>query len=160
MTSLPSVPRSQPTTATEKARYICDQDFAVGEDYNVADDGIMSYHEFLHYIALLLGRRLFDVPVIRQEWLKAVMTAAARAWLEAEQRFSVPRVRVLEVGSAKYMASSYWVSNRKSKDAGYRYRYPDVREGMRDTVAWFREVGWLDRSYRPHGAWKEYIAVK
>ena len=142
------------------AYYISDKDFALGEDYNVVDDSIISYHEFLHYIALLLGRKLSDIPFIKQKWLRLPMIALAKTWVELERRFGVPRIRVFEASSATYMASSYWISNKKSKDAGYTYRYPDVREGLRDTIDWFRKVGWLDKSYRPKGAWKEYMDAK
>lgn len=51
-------------------------------------------------------------------------------------------------------------SNKKTKDTGYRYHYPDVREGLRDLIDWFRCVGWLDKSYRPEAAWKEFIETK
>ena len=52
-------------------------------------------------------------------------------------------MRVFEIQSATYISSSYWLSNRKTLEAGYEYEYPDVREGLKDTVAWFRERGWL-----------------
>ncbi len=138
------------------AFFIADKDFAVGEDYNVVDDSVVSYYEFMHYLALMLGRKMRDLPLVKMKMLRPAMLLAAGAWLELEQRFGVPRVRILEVGSATYMSSSYWASNKKSKDAGYAYRYPDVREGLRDTIEWFRRVGWLDGSYRPKGAWKDY----
>ncbi len=86
------------------------------------------------------------------------MVSAAKAWLKLEQTVKVPRVRVFEVGSATYMSSSYWISNKKSKETGYTYRYPDMREGMRDTIDWFRQVGWLDMSYNPKGIWQENVA--
>ncbi|MBI5527529.1 MAG: NAD(P)-dependent oxidoreductase [Deltaproteobacteria bacterium] len=138
------------------ACHIAGRESGIGRDFNVVDDSVISYHEFLHYIALILGRRLTDLPVVKQTWLRPGMIAAAKAWLVLEQKFGVPRVRVFEVGSATYMASSYWISNRKSKETGYTYRYPDVREGLRDTVDWFRRAGWLDKGYRPRSAWREY----
>lgn len=35
--------------------------------------------------------------------------------------------RAFEPSSAVYVSSSYWISNKKSKETGFRYRYPDVR---------------------------------
>lgn len=139
------------------AIFIADKDFGLGEDYNVVDDSIISYHEFIHYIALLLGRRIRDVPVVRQTMLRPAALAAAKTWLYLEKNFNVPRVRILEVGSATYMASSYWVSNRKSKDTGFTYQYPDVKEGLRDTIEWFRWAGWLDPDYSPKATWQENL---
>jgi len=138
------------------ACFIAEKDPAMGEDYNVADDSIISYYDFVRYLALLTGRRMIDVPFVNLRLARPVMTRAAELWLLLEQKMHVPRVRVFEPSSATYMSSSYWVSNKKTKETGYTYRYPDVREGMRDTVAWFRKMGWLDPGYNPKGAWKEY----
>jgi len=149
---LPAIPRDARNYITtsvhveDLARFACgiaERPDAVGEDYNVVDNSIISYHEFLHYIALLTGRRMVDLPVITQPMLRPLAQGLARAWTAAERRLGIPRVRVLEVQSATYMASSYWLSNRKSLATGFEYVYPDVREGLKDTVAWMREVGWL-----------------
>ena len=40
------------------AAFIADREEANGEDYNVVDDSVVSYQEFLSYIALLVGRRI------------------------------------------------------------------------------------------------------
>ena len=72
-----------------------------------------------------------------------VFEAAAKLWTSAERRFGVPRPRILEVQSASYMSSSYWLDNRKSLGTGFEYKYPDVKEGLKDTIAWFRRMGWL-----------------
>ena len=116
---------------------------SLGEDYNVVDQSIVSFHEFLHYIALLTGRSMVDLPVLKNRWLRPVMVTAAKVWTQLEQRFGVPRVKILEVQSAEYIASSYWLSNRKSLRTGFEYDYPDVREGLKDTVAWMTQHGWL-----------------
>ena len=68
---------------------------------------------------------------------------SSKIWRWLEKEFDVPRLRVFEVQSAAYIGSSYWISNKKSKDWGFTYRYPDVREGLRDTIMSFRQVGWL-----------------
>jgi len=125
------------------ACYAADLDEAIGEDYNIVDNSIISYHEFLHYIALLCGRNLYDIPLVNLDTLQPLMQRAARAWRWLEKNLGIPRVRVFEIQSANYMSSSYWLSNRKSLETGYEYRYADVKEGLKDTVAWFREMGWL-----------------
>lgn len=139
------------------AVYISDKDFGLGEDYNIVDDSVVSYYDFINYIGLLVGRRIGNIPLANLRRMRPVMIAAAEAWIWLEEKFNIPRIRVFEPSSATYMSSSYWISNKKSKEAGYQYYYPDVREGLRDTVDWFRRVGWLDKSYNPRAAWKEYI---
>jgi len=129
----------------------------LGEDYNVVDDSIISYHEFLHYIALLTGRRMRDLPIVRQTWLRLIALFAANVWLVLEERFGVSRVRILEKGSATYMSSSYRISNAKSKRVGYVYKYPDVKKGLQETVDWFQRMGWLDSTYKPKSIWQENL---
>lgn len=141
------------------AIYIADKDFALGEDYNVVDDSVISYSEFIRYLSLLLGRRMPEIPFVNLALLRPFMIFAAKLWLKLEQKWGVPRIRVFEVGSATYMSSSYWISNKKSKETGYVYRYPDVREGMRDTIDWFRHVGWLDKKYNPKAIWQENMEL-
>lgn len=123
------------------ALHICGRREYVGEDFNVADNSIISYHEFLHYLALLTGRKMADIPFLPVSMLKPVASLVAQAWTALERQFGIPRVRILEVQSAEYISSSYWISNRKSLSTGFQYLYPDVKEGMKDTVAWLRETG-------------------
>ena len=125
------------------AAFVAERDDTIGEDYDVVDDSIISYHEFLHYIALLCGRRLVDVPLLPLSAVRGIAVPLARAWTFLERRLAIPRLRVLEVQSAAYIGSSYWLANGKSKRTGFDYRYPDVRAGLRETVAWFRDAGWI-----------------
>ena len=125
------------------AIFVSDRPDLIGDDFNIVDNSIISYHEFLHYIALLTGRKLRDIPLIPVTALYPIMARASALWTWLQRRFGIPRVRVFEVQSAEYISSSYWLSNRKSQQVGYQYRYPEVREGLKDTVAWYREMGWL-----------------
>lgn len=125
------------------AYFISLRDEAIGEDFNVLDDSVISYSEFMRYMALLVGRPMREVPLIYLRPMMHVALLAARVWRWLHLKWGVPRVRVFEPGSAVYIGSSYWISNKKSKDWGFTYKYPDVRVGARYTVQWFREVGWL-----------------
>jgi nucleoside-diphosphate-sugar epimerase len=130
------------------AVHIADKQEGLGEDYNIVDDSVISYYEFLNYIALLCGRELGEVPGLKMKQLKPIMVHAAMLWRWLEKKFGIPRVRVFEIQSAHYMSSSYWISNRKSLETGYEYRFPEVKEGLKDTIAWFRDMGWLTDSSR------------
>jgi len=125
------------------AVHVADLDEAVGEDYDVVDNSVISYWDFLQYVALLTGRRVRGIPYVKQRALRPLFVAAAQTWTWLSRTFDLPRVRVFEVQSATYVASSYWLSNRKTLATGFAYRYPDVREGLKDTVAWLREMEWL-----------------
>jgi nucleoside-diphosphate-sugar epimerase len=123
--------------------WVADRDETIGEDYNVVDNSIISYYEFLQYIGLLTGRRVRSIPFLSLKRGLPLFKAGAELWRWLEVRFGIPRVRVYEVQSAPYASSSYWLSNRKSLEAGFEYRYADVREGLKDTIDWFRDMGWL-----------------
>jgi len=125
------------------ALFVADRPETLGEDYNVVDNSIISYFEFLQYIALLTGRRIRAIPFLSLRRGLPIFKAGAQLWRWLERRFGIPRVRVYEVQSAPYASSSYWLSNRKSLAMGFEYRYADVREGIKDTVDWFRDMGWL-----------------
>ena len=142
------------------AQFVADRPETVGEDYNVVDDSILSYAEFLHYIALLLGRRVCDVPLVYMPLVRRLMVGVARLCRWLERHWGLPRMRMIEVGSTTYMASSYWIANDKSNAAGYAYQYPDVKAGLRETVAWFRDAGWLAPDYHPRAAWKQVQRVR
>ncbi len=125
------------------AIYASDHPEFIGEDFNIVDNSIISYHEFLNYIALLTGRNMRNIPLVPVTALYPIMARASALWTWLQRRFGIPRVRVFEVQSAEYISSSYWLSNRKTLEVGYEYVYPDVKEGLKDTVAWFRDMGWL-----------------
>ncbi len=123
------------------AVYASTQPDTLGEDYNVADNSIISSHEFLHYIALLVGRRMWDVPGIYLPMLRVATLTAAAVCDRAHRWLGLPRPKMLEVQSATYIGSNYWISNRKTLATGFEYRYPDVREGLKDSVTWLADIG-------------------
>ncbi len=126
------------------ARYITEADQGIGEDYNLADNSVISYHEFLHHIALLSGRTMYDLPILRNSMIKPLFMGAAYAWNWLEKTLGLPRVRVFEIQSAVYMSSSYWISNRKALRTGFDFKYEDVKDGLQDLMTWFRERDWLN----------------
>tara|TARA_B100000579_G_scaffold427604_1_gene436469 strand:+ start:586 stop:1839 length:1254 start_codon:yes stop_codon:yes gene_type:complete len=125
------------------AAFAADNEHCLGEDYNVVDTEVLSQYEFTRYMAMLTGRPLLDVPIIPMRAWRLAYLAFVAVWSFLERSFGIPRLRMVEPQSATYMGSSYWISNRKTLAAGFKYRYPDVRVGLADTVDWFRKVGWL-----------------
>jgi hypothetical protein len=116
---------------------------SIGEDYNVTDGSILSQHEFMHLLALVTGRRLLDIPLIPCGFLRITFLLFVKGWMFLERKFGIRRLRMFEPQSAEYLGSSYWFSNRKSLETGFRYRYADVREGIMETTIWLRKMGWL-----------------
>ena len=116
----------------------------IGKNFNVADGSVISYHEFPHYIALLVGTRMIEIPFVPLSFMRFFATGLAIYLTWLEKKTGLLRLRDLEVQSAPYIGSSYWISNLKSLTTGFRYKYPDVKEGLKETIAWFRKEGWLN----------------
>ena len=125
------------------AVFIAQDEKYIGEDFNVVDNSIISYYDFLHYIALLTGKKIIDIPLVSLGLVREIFIFVAESWSWLEKNFHIPRLRILEVQSAPYIGSSYWVSNRKSQATGFVYSYPGVKEGLKDTVTWFKKFGWI-----------------
>jgi len=125
------------------ACFVAQRQESIGEDYNVVDSSVISQHEFLMYIGLLTGRQLRNVPFIPIWLARWIFLVVAYVWGGLDRHLGVPRLRIIEPQSVQYIGSSYWLSNRKSRATGFEYRFDDVRDGLVDTVTWFREVGWL-----------------
>lgn len=124
------------------AIYISDIKY-IGEDYNVVDGSVISYHEFLHYIALLTGKHLIDIPFLPLRFMKWFVMFLAWVLINLKLGKYLDKLHMVEPQSAKYIGSSYWVSNRKALSTGFSYKYIDVKEGLKDTVAWFRKNDWI-----------------
>lgn len=120
--------------ATKKA---CD-----GEAYNLNDDTRMTVVEYMKYMGKLLGKPVTVLPPVPVRLVRGVLTRLAA--LEAlTSKLSPGRARSLEPDAIEYLGVDIAYSNRKLKDAGYAFRYPDARTGLRETVDWYRKNGWM-----------------
>jgi len=123
--------------ACRAALFLARRPETIGEVFNVVDDSLVSQLDFLRRAALLTGRNLglldlLTVPIFAP---LAVSSARVVAWLDKTfPRYK--RYRIWEESSARYISSSYWISNRKLKNLGFRWEYPDFAVGLKETVEW------------------------
>jgi nucleoside-diphosphate-sugar epimerase len=126
------------------AYFLASREDTVFEDYNVSDSTVISQLEFLMISALLVGRKVHLIPILRMPWLQPAGIWSARHMRWLERRFeSYQRIRIWEESSARYLSSSYWISSNKLKALGFEWEYSDFRLGLRDTVEWFIKAGWI-----------------
>jgi dihydroflavonol-4-reductase len=126
------------------AYFVAQRDDTIGEDFNVSDPTVISQLEFLKISALLVGRKLHMIPFLRMPWLLPLGIWSSRHVRWLDQKFpSYSRIRIWEESSARYLSSSYWISSNKLKKLGFTWEYPDFKLGLRDTVEWFIDVGWV-----------------
>lgn len=98
---------------------------AAGQAFNVADDSHPRLEE-----ALTLAAEAFGAKPPRLHLPLGVVAAAARVQgLVAKVARSIPD---LELDAVRYLGADYVVDNTRLKAAGYRLRYPDFTESMRE----------------------------
>lgn len=139
-----SMPKCHTRDIVRAAEFLAERPETIGEAYNVSDDTVISQREFLEVAALLVGRKVYHLPFVKITALFPLAILGARyvAWLERHfKRYQ--RLRVFEESSARYISSSYVISNLKIKSLGFQLEYPDFKVGLRDAVEWFVKVGWI-----------------
>lgn len=113
-----------------------------GEAYNLNDDTQVTVVEFMEWMGEMLGKRVTRLPPVPVAPLKALLLGVARIE-ELVSRHVTHRPTKLEQDTIRYLGVDIAYSNQKLKDAGYVFKYPDAREGLRQTVDWYRAEGWL-----------------
>ncbi len=96
------------------ASFVARREDAVGEEYNLTDDGRYTTRDFLVLLAEALGKRTLSVP-------------ASGFFLQAGSWLSVDFVP----------------SNSKIKSLDFRFEYPDPRSGIPETVEELHREGYL-----------------
>ncbi len=123
------------------AHFLAGKKEAVGEIYNVVDDNTLNAKESLELIAVLTGARPVELPVVPLKlFAKLVMQLSKVSAFMAKRRGERQR---LEPDMLNYLLGNFYFSNEKLKKAGYKFKYPDRRVGLAETISWYLEKGLL-----------------
>jgi len=141
---LPAIPGSGKTIGTfvhvkdvvGSALFLASKKEVVGESYNVADDSHYTNEELLLYAAELL-----DVKVRRFHIPASIIHL--RAWWSEWGAKLKGKKPVIERDAVQYLFHDYWLDNSKIKELGYKLIYPDVKKGLKETIRWYQDAGWL-----------------
>lgn len=114
---------------------------AAGQYYNVNDDTEMSEFEFFRLMSALVGQPFVTLPPVPKTLLRTGLMSLARATGPLFRRLG--RRPLLEEDTVNYMFREIRFANEKLKSTGFEFEYPDARPGLRDTVRWYKEEGWL-----------------
>lgn len=123
----------------EASFFLAEKDESIGEAYNVVDDSSYTVYGFFEYLARLLHKPFFPLPPIPPTHLKFWGQIAANlsrmiSKLTGEQP-------MFEEDYLVYVGNDFWFSNEKLKSLGYRFFYPDIKDGIGETVAWYKKEG-------------------
>jgi len=124
------------------ALFLAERREADGEVFNVNDDTTMSSVEFIRYVAALRGRSALVVPSpIPPAALRRALVPVARLLQALAGRLGTRSP--LEADSVDYVGREVLYSTDKLKALGFELAWPDARDGIRETLAWYEEQGWL-----------------
>jgi nucleoside-diphosphate-sugar epimerase len=109
--------------------------------FNLNDDTQMSTADFFRYMAGLTGAKFVELPSVPIEKMKPAIHAVAETMQRVTGMLGVPSP--LEADTVDYLNEDFEYANDQLKSTGFQFQYPDARDGLRDTLRWYRENGWL-----------------
>jgi len=113
---------------------------AAGQEYHIVDNIRYPAHNVLSMMAAALGKR--KIPVyIPGPLLKAGSRLAAYMASRGEQFLQAPSRS--EAGELYSLTSPVVLSNRKIKESGFLFHYPDLKDGLSETMEALSEEGFL-----------------
>ena len=129
------------------ALFLADEKKYNGEAYNVADDYELDMVQTLKFIASLTNstmKVILPIPlIIFKPFLKLLgkwsLWEARHLRKKMSGKAPVPK---LESDLLVYMFGNYYFSNEKITQAGYKFKYPDRRIGLTETLVWYDNNGW------------------
>ncbi|MDQ3940157.1 MAG: NAD(P)-dependent oxidoreductase [Actinomycetota bacterium] len=114
---------------------------ADGEAYNVTDDGRLDAVRLVRLVAGEVDRKPTILPPLPLGGMRAVLSIAARISMAGARRAG--RRPLLEYDQVQYFGRDYLYSNEKLKATGFAMRYPQPEPGIRETLRWYLEHGWI-----------------
>lgn len=123
------------------AVFLSENDSAIGQPYNVGDDTAYTQEEFTQYICSLLGIKCLRIYVPLGV-LKIVVKTLHKITSLIEKRI-YPKKLLVDSDTILYVLNDYYFVSNKLKQLGYKLRYPDVKEGIKEVVSWYKKEGML-----------------
>jgi nucleoside-diphosphate-sugar epimerase len=109
----------------------------IGEAYNVNDDSRLTSAKFFRMVCKeLLGvnKELSPVPV------KILIPVAVISQFFAR---IFGKKSLLEKATIEYLAFDKLWDNSKLKATGFKFLYPDIAKGLKETLDWYKVNGWF-----------------
>jgi nucleoside-diphosphate-sugar epimerase len=124
------------------ALHLAEHKGAIRGAYNVNDDSQMTQVELMRFFAQLTGHLFVKLPPVPIEYIRIGLGTVADV-VQHVVRDMLRMKSPVEADMVRFLGQDFVYSNQKLKDTGFRFEYPDARHGLRDTVLWYRENGWI-----------------
>ncbi|MFW9866503.1 MAG: NAD-dependent epimerase/dehydratase family protein [Candidatus Thorarchaeota archaeon] len=125
------------------AIFLSEKDDALGEAYNVVID-VCFQEDFLEYLADLLNVGYFNFPIW---WPFYKIFSNFLYWLNKRKEKKAKKLNSrppVDLSMAEYTTHQYLFSNKKIKDLGFKFKFPDYKTATKDTVEWYFKNKWLE----------------
>ncbi len=122
------------------ALHLASNPTSVGQLYNIVDDSTYRKYDLFSYLAPFLDTKIYYTrfPLLPRWLLNAIAS-----WSEWKARHFTHKEPKIEQATIDLMYHDYWYSNEKLKSSGYQLLYPDSRDGLVETIEWYKQVNWL-----------------
>lgn len=116
---------------------------ADGEAYNVTDDGRLDALALSRLVADEMGTSAAVLPALPLRALRVALSGVARVSMQVAARQG--KRPLLEYDQVQYFGRDYLYSNEKLKSTGFRFEWPEPEPGLRETLRWYVDNGWVKR---------------
>jgi len=131
------------------------------EAYNVANDDVLRFSEFLNVACEEYGVPVLPFPLVRfppKEVMQQLLPIAGRPelfwalnrsvevlWRRIERKHNLAGVLRprFDAGSMSYTVRDAAFDTTKLKETGFECRFTDYRSAIRDVIEWYREHKWI-----------------
>ncbi|MFX1572884.1 MAG: NAD-dependent epimerase/dehydratase family protein [Promethearchaeota archaeon] len=125
------------------AIFLAENDETIGEAYNIIIDPCFQ-EDFLEYLADLLNVDYFNFPVwwpFYKLFTKFLFWLNKRKEVKARNLNSRPPV---DSSMVEYIKHQYLFSNKKLKELGFNFKFPDFRSATYNTINWYLKNNWVE----------------
>ncbi len=126
------------------ALYLAQKQEAENEIYNSNDDSRMTMIEVMRFIAAIYGKPFMVLPPVPVGAIKDILLFIADIDAYVSQKVLKKGKGLLEKDQLGMMNLDFLYSNEKLKATGYKFLYPDPKEGLIEASKWYKEGRYFD----------------
>lgn len=109
-----------------------------GQIYNVADDSSYTLDAITRFIGQEVGFTFLPFPISSLKMVKRMNQRLV------EKAKKIGRVSLLHPEMSNLLKYDSLLSTAKLQTLGWKPEFPDAKEGLRQTIAWYRQNGWIE----------------
>ena len=138
-----NVPFGHVVDLCRAALFLAELPRAAGEAYNVTDAGRLTAIDVARIVADEIGTKPMVLPPVPLRAMRKVLTGAAVASAAiARRRGTRP---LLERDQMEYFGRDFLYSIEKLEETGFEMEWPKPEPGLRETLRWYLDNGWIER---------------